>query len=62
MLKNLKIISLFLLLIFPKSFALENKIILKINNEIITSLDILDEIKYKQQINDILNRLSILEK
>ena len=46
MFKNLKIITLFLLLIFPKSFAIENKIILKINNEIITSLDILDEIKY----------------
>ncbi len=32
-------------------FALENKILFKVNNEIITSVDILDEIKYLNSLN-----------
>ena len=36
---------------FNQSFALENKILFKVNNEIITSLDIIEEIKYLKVIN-----------
>ena len=35
-----------------KVSALENKILFKVNNEIITSVDILKEIKYLKIIND----------
>ena len=41
---NIKIFVIVFYLIFCKSFALENKIVLKVNNEIITTLDIFDEI------------------
>ena len=37
--------------IFIKSIAVENKILFKVNNKIITSLDIIDEIKYLRAIN-----------
>ena len=37
-------------LVFANSF--ENKILLKVNNEIITSLDILNELEYLQIINE----------
>ena len=48
---KIKKIFLFFLFLFlfklqVKVFAFENKIILKINNEIITTIDILNEIKY----------------
>ena len=45
MIKYIKIIILLYFLISGKGFALENKIILKINNDIITSIDIFNEIK-----------------
>lgn len=45
MIKHIKIIILLFFLITGKGFALENNIILKINNEIITSIDIFNEIK-----------------
>ena len=47
-------ISFFILIFLVKqnSYALENKIILKINNEIITSYDLLKEINYLGAIND----------
>ena len=45
MIKHIKIIILLFFLINGKGFALENKIILKINNDIITSIDIFNEIK-----------------
>ena len=40
----IKILLILFFLIFSKSFALENKIVLKVNNEIITTLDIYNEI------------------
>ena len=51
--------SLFLIIyfIFIQSFlinnanAIENKILFKVNNDIITSLDVYDEIKYLNSIN-----------
>ena len=45
MIKHIKIIILLFFLINSKGFALENNIILKINNDIITSIDIFNEIK-----------------
>ena len=39
-------------LLVNKVSALENKILFKVNNEIITSVDILKEIKYLKIIND----------
>ena len=57
----LKIISaLFCLLFFfiSNSFSLENKILFKINNEIITSIDIEEEYRYLIALNDNLEKLS----
>src|SRR6056300_1613681 len=57
----LKIIStLFCLLFFfiSKPFSLENKILFKINNEIITSIDLEEEYRYLIALNDNLKKLS----
>ena len=50
---NYKIfIFLFILIILPtKVFTIENKILLKIDNEIITTVDILNEIQYLKLLN-----------
>ena len=45
------IISIISILIFNTSHSLENKIELKVNNEIITSLDIINEINYLKAFN-----------
>ena len=42
---------IFCLGISVNSFAIENKILFKVNNEIITSVDILNEIKYLNLLN-----------
>ena len=58
--KKLKIIILgliCLLLITNNSYSLENKILFKINNEIITTLDIFAEIRYLETINDEFRKL-----
>ena len=59
---KIKITTLSLLFIFllyqAKGFGFENKIILKVNNEIITSLDLENEIKYLQTLNPNLKNLS----
>ena len=51
---TVKIINFFLLfLVFTfKTFAFENKILFKVNNEIITSIDLLNEIEYLRLINE----------
>ena len=51
------ILSLILLFYFNKILAFENKILIKVNNEIITSVDILNEIAYLKLINDNLEKL-----
>ena len=53
MIKKKILISFFFLNIFliGKSFSVENKILFKINNEIITSIDILNEAKYLEATN-----------
>ena len=59
---KIKITTLSLLFIFllyqAKGFGFENKIILKVNNEIVTSLDLENEIKYLQTLNPNLKNLS----
>ena len=45
-LKKILIFFAFIFLLNTQSHAFENKIILKINNEIITSVDVFNEIKY----------------
>ena len=58
---NLKLIgSLFFLLFFfiSKPLSLENKILFKINNEIITSIDVEDEYRYLTTLNNNLKKLS----
>ena len=57
-------INFFLILLFYFSnisqlISAENKIILKVNNEIITSVDLLNEIEYLKILNNNLNNLSI---
>ena len=49
--KKLLLVLIILLLGFKNSFAEQNKIIIKVNNEIITSLDILNEINYLKILN-----------
>ena len=51
---KIKILTLFLLIIFfnSKIYALENRILFKVNNEIITSVDILNEIQYLSLFNE----------
>ncbi len=53
--KLLNLVYLFLIgffIIITNSQALENKILFKINNEIITSLDLIEEINYLSVLND----------
>ena len=50
--KKVFIIILFFIALFvSKSFGKENKILIKINNEIITTIDILNEIKFLSMMN-----------
>ena len=60
------IISFFLIIfvlqgITSISRAIENKILFKVDNEVITSLDILNEIKYLTLINDNFTKLNKIE-
>ena len=42
---------IFFTFLFSNTYSFENKIILKVDNEIITSIDILDETNYIKAIN-----------
>jgi peptidyl-prolyl cis-trans isomerase SurA len=57
-LKFIGIIFFLLFFLISKSFSFENKILFKINNEIITSIDIEEEYKYLVVLNDNLKKLS----
>ena len=59
-LKLLFVIYVFILFDISAS-ALENKIILRVNNEIITSIDIFNEIKYLTTLNPGINKLKEIE-
>jgi len=52
-----KFLIIFLLIIFNNVIAIENKIILKVNNDIITSLDVFEEINRLKFFNKNLNQL-----
>ena len=56
-LKILLIIYAFIFLFQNSISALENKIILRVNDEIITSIDISNEIKYLSTLNPSINKL-----
>ena len=59
--KKFKIIFLiffYSLIAFSNVKAIENKILFKVNNEIITSIDILTELKYLEMINSDFNKMS----
>ena len=55
-----KIITIFIICIFfsTESYGLKNKILFKVNNEIITSIDLLNEVEYIKLLNTNLNNLS----
>ena len=53
---RLKVI-LILILLISHSFSLENKILFKINNEIVTTIDLYNEIKYLKFMNKNLEKL-----
>jgi len=55
--KTIKYLILFMLLINPTAFSIENKILFKVNNEIITSIDLYNEIKYLKALNPNLKNL-----
>ena len=62
--KKFKVIATILLIIFLNvkySYALENKILFKIENEIITTIDIYEEIKFLKKFNQEMNNLSETE-
>lgn len=56
--KILFVITFFLLISLNKVYSIENKILFKIDSEIITSIDILKESNYLRGINENMNNLS----
>ena len=58
---SLVVIFVYILLFGNSLSALENKIILKVNDQIITSLDIVNEIKYLTALNPSINKLKKIE-
>ena len=56
--KKFFLISIILLLNLHNSYAIENKILVKVNNEIITSIDIFNEINYLKMLNPKIKNLS----
>ena len=50
--KKIILTTIFLLITINNAYTIENKILFKINNEIITSLDIFNELKYLRSINE----------
>ncbi len=55
--KTIILLITLLICLTKNVFAIENKIILKINNEIITSIDVYNEIKYLKVINENLKEM-----
>ena len=55
--KKIILIFFYSLIVFSNAAAIENKILFKVNNEIITSIDILTELKYLGTINNDLNKM-----
>lgn len=57
-LRKITVILLTLIVIIKPVYSFENKILFKVNNEIITSIDIINEIEYLGLINKNLNQLT----
>jgi peptidyl-prolyl cis-trans isomerase SurA len=55
--KKIILIFFYSFIVFSSTAAIENKILFKVNNEIITSIDILTELKYLGTINNDLNKM-----
>ena len=55
--KVLKLVIVIILFSFSKLYALENKILFKINNDIITTVDISEEINYLVALNNNISQL-----
>lgn len=55
--KKIILIFFYSLIVFSNATAIENKILFKVNNEIITSIDILTELKYLSTINNDFNKM-----
>ncbi len=56
--KKIILILLILFLSIKSSYAIENKIIVRVNNEIVTSIDILNEINYLKLLNPKIQELN----
>ena len=56
--KKIILILFILFLNFKNSYAIENKIIVRVNNEIVTSIDILNEINYLKLLNPQIQQLN----
>ena len=56
--KNLLIICLFIIINSKSLESFENKILFKVNNEIITTIDIYEEIKFLKIFNPEINNLN----
>ena len=56
--KKIILILLILFLNIKSSYAIENKIIVRVNNEIVTSIDILNEINYLKLLNPQIQQLN----
>ena len=57
-LSRITIIFIFYMFFATQSYGLQNKILFKVNNEIITSIDLLNEVEYIKMLNTNLNNLS----
>jgi len=55
--KTIKYLAIFMMLIYPTASSIENKILFKVNNKIITSIDLNNEIKYLKALNPNLKNL-----
>ena len=55
--KTIKYLAIFIMLIYPTASSIENKILFKVNNKIITSIDLNNEIKYLKALNPNLKNL-----
>ena len=55
--KYLIFITLVIIFFISKSLALENKILIKVDNEIVTTVDIFEEIDYLNAVNRNIQKL-----
>ena len=56
--KNINVFLVLFFLICENTYSIENKILIKVDNEIITSIDIINESKYLKALNPEINNLT----